>query len=246
MLDKSTCFLWTDSSLYPLKIELKEEPLIAIDHQVKLVFLNISSFIKEGIYLNMLLWGEKGSGKSSLIKNMLAKFYNEGLRVVQFVDSNITSLYKLYEAISDAEYKFLLLFDDISFDADNEGYRRFKSILEGGLLLQPKNVLVVATSNRRHLIQERVLDTEDIYSRDDQNEAISLFSRFGLTVGFYPFSREDYLKIVKHYFVMFQIPFWDNWEKDAESFAIHKGGRNGRTAKQFATYIKIFGSLDTL
>ncbi|MCA1933756.1 MAG: ATP-binding protein, partial [Calditerrivibrio sp.] len=133
-----------------------------------------------------------------------------------------------------------ILFDDISFNYDDERYRSFKSILEGGIFEQPHNVMIVATSNRRHLIFEHASDTDDIYSRDDINESTSLYSRFGLVVGFYPMGKDDYLNIVKNYLFKYGLDLYDGWDKDAENFAMNRGGRNGRVAKQFAIYKKIY------
>ncbi|ADR18096.1 DUF815 domain-containing protein [Calditerrivibrio nitroreducens] len=241
MFSKHIAFLWDNSEIIPINIRLKYDNLICLDEQINRIEKNIISFIDEGVYLNMLLWGERGGGKSSIIKNILYKYHSKGLKIIQHIDDNLKSIYKLYEIVSTSEYKFILFFDDISFNYDDERYRSFKSLLEGGLIPQPENLMIVATSNRRHLIFEKAHDSSDFYSRDDENESISLYSRFGLVVGFYPMNREDYLKITSYYLNLFNLNLYENWEGEAENFAINRGGRSGRVAKQFAIYKKIFG-----
>lgn len=241
MLTQNYTFLYINNTLKPVCLPIKQEKLIAIDEQYQLAEKNIISFLENSIYLNMLLWGERGCGKSSLIKQLIIKYGEKGLRVVQFVEPNLNELHDLYCKLYVERYKFILLFDDISFDSDDEKYRRFKSILEGGIFDQPENIMFVATSNRRHLIQERAIDTNEIYNRDDINESVSLYSRFGLVIGFYPISKDDYLQITHHYLLKYNLPIYEGWEKDAENFAINRGGRSGRVAKQFALFKKIYG-----
>jgi predicted AAA+ superfamily ATPase len=241
MLSQNSAFIWNQSNLLPINIKSSLDELISIDEQIELVEKNIVSFLEDGLFLNMLLWGERGSGKSSLIKKMLIKYHEKGLRVIQFIDDDFKSIYNLYKIVEDSPYKVILLFDDISFNNDDERYRSFKSLLEGGLMGQPPNLMFVATSNRRHLVFEKALDTNDIYDRDNENETISLYSRFGLVVGFYPMGKEDYIKIVEYYLNIFKIGLYDGWVIDAENFAMNRGGRNGRVAKQFAIFKKIYG-----
>lgn len=240
MFSKNIAFLWHKNEISPLNLSLTPLELVSIDEQISLVEKNIESFLNQGIYLNTLLWGERGTGKSSLIKNILYKYHPFGLKAIQFADDDFKTIYKLYEIVRSSEYKFILLFDDISFNHDDERYRSFKSFLEGGLMEQPENLMIVATSNRRHLIFEQAHDTSDIYDRDDENESISLYSRFGLVVGFYPMNKDDYLRIVSYYLQKYGLPLSEDWQVEAENFAINRGGRSGRVAKQFAIYRKIY------
>lgn len=241
MFSKNIAFLWCKGEISPLSLTLSPSDLISIDDQIQLVEKNIESFIHKGIYLNTLLWGERGTGKSSIIKNILHKYHPFGLKAIQFADDDFKSIYKLYDIVRGSEYKFILLFDDISFNYDDERYRSFKSFLEGGLMEQPENLMIIATSNRRHLIFEHSHDTNDLYDRDDENESISLYSRFGLVIGFYPMNREDYLRIAEYYLKKYEIPLSKDWQIEAENFAINRGGRSGRVAKQFAINKKIYG-----
>lgn len=240
-------FRWNGSHLEEIHFyeKVKSSDLIGIDEQKKMVIKNIDSFINEGIALNMLLWGERGCGKSSLVNILLNEYHNKGLRIIEFSQEKIETIYQLFKILRPQEkYRFILFFDDISFDDQDIFYRKFKSIMEGGLESKPSNIIYVATSNKRHLITDKVFDTESVshYDRDEINEAISLYARFGLVIGFYPIKRNTYLDICKKYMKEYDIKEWEGWEKEAESFAINRGGRTGRVAKQFAIYKKIFGN----
>ena len=118
-------------------------------------------------------------------------------------------------------------------------YRRFKSAIEGGLESTPKNLMFVATSNKRHMISSIVYETGDIYERDEVNEQTSLQARFGLSLGFYPLKKDEYLSIAKMYLNKYNVELKEGWQKMAESYAIDRGGRSGRLAKQFAAYLYI-------
>jgi predicted AAA+ superfamily ATPase len=238
-LNSNIAFRWLWCELAPIDISVENEldNLLCIDRQKILAVKNIQSFVNNGPFLNMLLWGEKGCGKSSLIKSIVKKFEKSGLKIIEFLDEEIISIFKLYEIIrQNYHFKFIVYFDDISFDDDDALFRRFKSVIEGSLEEPPSNVMFVATSNRRHLIAERAYESSDIYSRDDLNEKSSLFARFGLTIGFYPLKKSEYLEIVKLYFDKYGVPSDNEFEQEAENFAIERGGRSGRIAKQFAIY----------
>ncbi|MBQ3033172.1 MAG: DUF815 domain-containing protein [Deferribacterales bacterium] len=223
-----------------IKSDITLEELISLSDKVLLAEKNITSFLSGGPYLNMLFWGEKGSGKSTLLRALTLKYSCQGLVAVEYMDSNPAGVYGLYKIIrANPDNKFIIYFDDISFDNGDSSYKRFKSIVEGGLEEKPENTLFAATSNKRHLVADSVMDTEDIYNRDEINEKTSLHTRFGLSIGFYPLSKDDYLKICNMYFDKYSITPPLGWEKDAEAFAIDRGGRSGRLAKQFAAYIAI-------
>ena len=217
-------------------IELSE--LLAVSDNVTLADKNIASFIAGGPCLNMLLWGEKGSGKSTLLKLLALKYAKENLVTIEFIDESAGAIYKLYKIIRENSHKkFLLFFDDISFNTSDTVYRRFKSAIEGGIEKKPKNVIFAATSNKRHIISGSSQDISDIYDKDEANEQTSLQARFGLSIGFYTLRKEDYLNIAKMYLKKYNINMPDDWEKQAESYAIDRGGRSGRLAKQFAAYL---------
>ncbi len=217
-------------------IELSE--LLAVSDNVALADKNIASFVAGGPCLNMLLWGEKGSGKSTLLKLLALKYAKDNLVTIEFIDESAGAIYKLYKLIRENSHKkFLLFFDDISFNTSDTAYRRFKSAIEGGIESKPKNVIFAATSNKRHIVSGSAQDISDIYDKDEANEQTSLQARFGLSIGFYSLKKEDYLNIAKMYLKKYNINMPDDWEKQAESYAIDRGGRSGRLAKQFAAYL---------
>lgn len=221
-----------------IECDLKIEDLISISDKADLAEKNVISFLNNGPSLNMLLWGEKGSGKSTLLRILALKYATKGLITIEFIDENIGAIYTLYEAIrTHSNLKFIIYFDDISFSNDDNRYRRFKSIIEGGLESKPNNVMFVATTNRRHMVLNKSQSTDDIYDRDEASELTSLQARFGISIGFYPLNKEEYLKAVELYLNKYNIQKPNNWEKEAESYAIDRGGRTGRLAKQFASYI---------
>ena len=205
--------------------DISLDELLAVTDNVCLADKNIASFVSGGPCLNMLLWGEKGSGKSGLV-------------TIEFIDETSGAVYGLYKIIREnSDKKFLLFFDDISFKDDDTSYRRFKSAIEGGLESKPANVIFAATSNKRQIVSVSSSDTGDIYDRDEASEQTSLQARFGLSIGFYSLNKNDYLEIVKMYLQKYNISMIDGWEKMAESYAIDRGGRSGRLAKQFAAYL---------
>lgn len=217
-------------------IEISE--LLAVSDNVALADKNIASFVAGGPCLNMLLWGEKGSGKSTLLKLLALKYAKDNLVTIEFIDESAGAIYKLYKLIRENSHKkFLLFFDDISFNTSDTAYRRFKSAIEGGIESKPKNVIFAATSNKRHIVSGSAQDISDIYDKDEANEQTSLQARFGLSIGFYSLKKEDYLNIAKMYLKKYNINMPDDWEKQAESYAIDRGGRSGRLAKQFAAYL---------
>ncbi len=238
-LNKTPAFRWCKSNLYPIEdIDwIKEDDLLFLEEQKSIIDANIKMLIENKPHLNMLLWGEKGSGKSSLLKLFLGKYFSEGLRIVEFGSTNLSDVHILYQVIrKENRLKFILYFDDISFDKDDHNYRQFKSILEGGIENPPFNCMYALSSNKRHIIKDTAQDTTDLYSRDEINEQISLYSRFGLVIGFYPITKENYLAVAEHYMKKYGITTDKEWIQEAENFAIEKGGRSCRIAKQFAIF----------
>lgn len=219
-----------------IESDININELLAVSDNVAIADKNVSSFVSGGPFLNMLLWGEKGSGKSTLLRLLALKYAQKGLVTIEFIDETPGSIYQLYKIVRESDKKVLLFFDDISFKDSDVSYRRFKSAIEGGLESKPKNIMFAATSNKRQIVSTHAQDTGDIYDRDEANEQTSLQARFGLSVGFYPLNKNDYLDVVKMYLVKYNVNI-DNWEKMAESYAIDRGGRNGRLAKQFASYL---------
>ena len=218
--------------------DINIDELLAVTDNVQLADKNMASFVAGGPCLNMLLWGEKGSGKSTLLRLLALKYAPLGLVTIEFIDETPGAIYGLYKIIrKNKDKKFLLFFDDISFKDGDTAYRRFKSAIEGGIESKPANVIFAATSNKRQIVSASSSDTNDIYDRDEANEQTSLQARFGLSIRFYRLNKNDYLEIVKMYLKKYNISMIEGWEKMAESYAIDRGGRSGRLAKQFAAYL---------
>lgn len=219
---------------------------IGIDDIMKGVFQNTIKFASGKSANNVLLWGDRGTGKSSLVR-AIAKSFNEEpyiykIKFIEVVEDTAEFIYELLTVIKTKPYRFILIFDDIAFDADSLFYKKLKSILDGGLDELPENVIIYATSNKRHLTTEKFsqerLDADYIHPEEEVEEGLSLSDRFGLTYGLYSFSPEVYLRIVEMYLKKYNIKVlsidMDNVRKDAVNFAAIKGSRSGRTAKQFA------------
>lgn len=219
---------------------------IGIDNIIKDVFQNTIKFASGKPANNVLLWGDRGTGKSSLIRAIAKSFgeepYINKIKFIEVVEDTAEFIYELITIIKTKPYRFILIFDDIAFDADSLFYKKLKSTLDGGLDELPENVIVYATSNKRHLTTEKFsserLNTGLVHPEEEIEEGLSLSDRFGLTYGLYSFDREVYLKIVEMYLKKYDIKIssidMGQIRKDAINFAIIKGSRSGRTAKQFA------------
>lgn len=219
---------------------------IGIDNIIKDVFQNTIKFASGKYANNVLLWGDRGTGKSSLIR-AIAKSFNEEpyigkIKFIEIVEDTAEFIYELITVIKTKPFRFILIFDDIAFDADSIFYKKLKSILDGGLDELPDNIIIYATSNKRHLTTEKFssakMDTDYIHPEEEVEEGLSLSDRFGLTYGLYNFDRDVYLKIIEMYLKKYDIKIsginMDQVRKDAINFAVIKGSRSGRTAKQFA------------
>ena len=196
---------------------------------------------------HVLLWGARGTGKSSLIRALLAEYAGRGLRLIEIERDHLADLPRVVELLSGQRQAFVLFCDDLSFEAGEGDYRVLKSVLDGSLERAPENVLLYATSNRRHLVPERQSDNENWQMVDGElhpNEAvedkIALSDRFGLWLSFYPFSQQHYLSVVRHWIdslagkARLQWDWDEALEKDAIRWATGRGNRNGRCAYQYA------------
>lgn len=212
---------------------IRLEDLIGYAHQKELLTKNTNAFINHKPANNVLLVGARGTGKSSSVKALVNENYTRGLRLVQLTKPQLKYLPAVMETLRNfAGKRFIIFLDDLSFDESESEYKYLKSAIEGGVESLPQNVLIYATSNRRHLIREK--DFEDRYNDDNVNETISLSDRFGLIVHYYPPSQNEYLEIIRHMLKK------NNIELDAEKLRIEglrwemsHSGRNGRTAQQF-------------
>ena len=235
--------------LAPLEVslDLSLADLIGIDRQRDLLSANTRQFV-DGLPANhVLLWGARGTGKSSLIRALLAEYAAEGLRLIEIERDHLADLPRVVELLAGLRQAFVLFCDDLSFEAGEGDYRVLKSVLDGSLERAPENVLLYATSNRRHLVPERQSDNENWQMVDGElhpNEAvedkIALSDRFGLWLSFYPFTQQHYLSVVRHWIdsLARQANLAWEWnealEKDAIRWATGRGNRNGRCAYQYA------------
>lgn len=245
---KHTFAIWQDKQLsgFSLKTKLSLYDLYGIDDQKQAFEKNILKFLYSKPFNYILLTGARGMGKSSLVGAILQKYHEKNLRLVQVGREELTSLTQLFSAISKFDkYKFIVFFDDLSFEKNDADYKNLKSILDNGFNLVPENACIVATSNRKHLLPEKMADNlesinEDLRPSDTIEETMSLADRFGLWLSFYAFNQEDYLATVKLWLEKLgtkNITYLDEkTQLEALRFATRRGIRNGRMAKHFATY----------
>jgi uncharacterized protein len=189
---------------------------------------------------NVLLYGPRGTGKSSAVKALLNEYGDRGLRIIEMERDALAHIYDVAELIRKRPEKYIIFCDDLAFEEDESSYRRLKAVLEGGLEVRPENMIICATSNRRHLMPERVEDNLPVYrsgelhTADAIEEKISLSDRFGLRLGFFNFSSDIYMGIVRNYVALRKINVSDaELEHAAMIWSIGHGSYSGRTARQF-------------
>ncbi|MDY6938024.1 MAG: ATP-binding protein [Cyanobacteriota bacterium] len=194
--------------------------------------------------LNILFYGSRGSGKSSLVKALANEYADRGLRSIEVAKSSVIDLPEIVEQLRHQPQKFIIFIDDFSFEEDDDTYKALKAVLEGSLTERPPNVLVYATSNRRHLIREffddrpRPSDSDEVHAWDTMHEKLSCSDRFGLTLTFESADQQRYLEIIRHLAARAAIPLApDELEHRAKTWATRHNGRSGRTARQFIDFL---------
>ena len=220
------------------------DALKEIDLQKEKIERNTRQFVEGKPANNVLLTGARGTGKSSLIRACLQAYAPQGLRLIEVDKAELTDLPDIVDVVSDRPEKFIIFSDDLSFDEGEPGYKALKSILDGSIAAASPNVLIYATSNRRHLLPEYMKDnlsythTEDgeVHPGEVIEEKISLSERFGLWVSFYPFSQNEYLAIVAQWLSSFGVDAKaiEAARPEALVWALERGSRSGRVAFQFA------------
>jgi len=223
--------------LYPL------DGLIGVERSVQRLRANCAAFVAGAPALDVLLYGERGTGKSSAARGLLREFGAKGLRLVEIRRDDLRDLPAIYAAVRERDERFALFCDDLSFEANDGSFKELKATLDGGLEARPANVIILATSNRRHLLPEYMSDNREaaispegeLHPGETAEEKISLSDRFGLLLPFFSFNQDTYLRIVEHHArelgLAERLPSSELHAR-ALRFALDRAGRSGRTARQ--------------
>ncbi|AFZ27782.1 putative ATPase (AAA+ superfamily) [Cylindrospermum stagnale PCC 7417] len=228
---------------YPDPVKLNV--LVGYESQQDALLKNTAFLLSGEAALHVLLYGSRGSGKSSLVKALLNEYSDQNLRLIEVAKSELQDLPKIVEQLRGVPQKFIIFVDDLSFEADDDAFKSLKVVLEGNLTARPQNVVIYATSNRRHLIREFFADrpapqnNDEIHAWDTMQQKLSFSDRFGLTLTFEPADQKTYLKIVQHLAAQADINLTqEDLEYQALQWATRHNGRSGRTARQFIDYLK--------
>ena len=254
-VDWATCYAanWRRHSfsgyLEPVKVTdaTTLDELLGVEEQKEVMLHNTRQFLAGLPANNALLWGSRGTGKSSLVKALLNEFAGKGLRVIQIEKEDLIYLSEIFNAVENQPYRFILLCDDLTFEVGELSYKMLKSALDGSVYSPPENVLIYVTSNRRHLLPEYESDhiggkfvRGELQQSEALEEKVSLSDRFGLWVAFYAFSQERYLEAVRLAIARearerkVEIPYTQELEREAVKWSQDKTKRCGRTAFQFS------------
>ncbi|MGB9979591.1 ATP-binding protein [Methanobacterium sp.] len=225
------------------------DDLVGYEAQKKELVQNTEAFVEGRRANNVLLYGDAGTGKSASIKAILNQYYSRGLRMIEVYKHEFKELPKVIAAIKNRNYRFIIYMDDLSFEEFEIEYKYLKAVMEGGLEIKPENVLIYATSNRRHLIRETWSDRSDmsqdeLHRSDTMQEKLSLAERFGVTIGYFKPMREEYFNIVTTLARRYpEIKLTDEELRSAASkWEMRHGGMSGRTAQQFID--SLLGTVD--
>jgi len=233
---------WLDAVRHVARTDLQD--LQHIERQKAIIERNTRHFLEGKPANNVLMTGARGTGKSSLVKAMLATYAARGLRLIEVDKADLGDLAEIVELVGPRPERFLVFCDDLSFEEGEAGYKALKSVLDGSITAAGDNVLIYATSNRRHLMPEYMSENlqaqhqpdGEIHPGETVEEKISLSERFGLWLSFYPFRQDDYLDIVYHWLRQLGCPEAHIAESRTEAlqWTIERGSRSGRVAYQFA------------
>lgn len=239
-------FRWRDNHLETILDPdwLPLTDLVGYDHEKDTLVQNTQCLLAGLPALNVLLYGSRGSGKSSLVKALLGEFHSQGLRLVEVDKQGFQSLPDIVEVLRQQPQKFIIFVDDLSFEEDDDVFKSLKVVLEGSIRAKAPNVVVYATSNRRHLVREffderpRPSDAQEIHTWDTVQEKLSFSDRFGLTLTFQPANQDKYLSIVRHLADQANLSLSPpDLAFRAKQWATRHNGRSGRTARQFVDFL---------
>jgi uncharacterized protein len=215
--------------------------LRGIEKQIERVEQNTRQFLAGLPANNVLLTGARGTGKSSIVKGLLNKYSKQGLRLIEVEKNDLIDLPQIVDQVASRPERFLLFCDDLSFHGAEDGYIALKVVLDGSVSTTSENLLIYATSNRRHLMPEYMAENletryvgEEIHPGETVEEKISLSERFGLWVTFYPFDQDEYLDIVQHWLKTLGAKWSDEAREESLQWSLQRGSRSGRVAYQFA------------
>ena len=243
---KRSSAAWASGWLEPVRhvAHIRYADLQEVDTQKERFARNLGQFVSGKTANNVLLSGARGTGKSSLVKAALQAHADQGLRLIEVDKADMIDLPDLIELVSERPERFIIFCDDLSFDDGEPGYKALKSILDGTVSASGDNVMIIATSNRRHLLPEYHSDNStykhtadgELHPGEAVEEKISLSERFGLWISFYPFTQDEYLAIVSQWLQHFGLPAtaMDAARPEALVWALERGSRSGRVAYQFA------------
>jgi uncharacterized protein len=230
---------YLQSITHPHRITLAD--LQVIEEQKRLVDRNTRQFVAGLPANNVLLTGSRGTGKSSLVKAVLYKYARKGLRLIEVEKGDLVDLPDIADLVAARPERYVIFCDDLSFDANEPGYKALKVMLDGSIAAPSSNILIYATSNRRHILPEYFAENletkyvgEEVHPGESIEEKISLSERFGLWVSFYPFTQEDYLTAMRYWLGHFGVDSNAELEREALQWALSRGSRSGRVAWQFA------------
>ena len=222
---------------------IRLDDLLGIDDQKQRIQQNTRQFVLGGTANNVLLSGARGTGKSSLVKALLNEYAGQGLRVIQIDKQGLVDLPLIIGLVQGRAERFILYCDDLSFNADEPGYQTLKAALDGDLVAFSDNLLIYATSNRRHLMPDYMQENlatkyvgEEVHPAESVEEKVSLSERFGLWISFYPFSQDEYLDVAAHWLTHhgWKQGMTDEVRTAALQWSLMRGSRSGRVAGQFA------------
>lgn len=225
---------------YPDQISLHD--IVGYESQKELLIKNTEAFLNNKLANNVLLVGARGTGKSSSVKGLINQYFDQGLRLVEVPKNQLSSLSKIINTLRGRSLKFIVFLDDLSFEESETEYKHLKSVIDGGIEAKPDNVILYATSNRRHLIREDWSDragSKDIHTADSVHEKVSLSDRFGIILTFTTPDQEKYLRIVESLAAKHRISLpQEELQRRALRWEVTHSGRSGRVAQQFVNYLK--------